>query len=220
MAAGAPDSVWMHRDWVLEQLADRATAEDQRVVQALGEAAMTIRTDGPMLQDGIAAHLAAIRGWARISDTLPEVPNLTSPDDRAWRAVDEVILRLQRGEIGDVHSQWRLLRGELATAAVDVFYRLSWSAVMELATPTVHEKLIEAFPDELCRLLEWGLTNRDRLTSKFDFPDAQQRDRYIVTTLGRVGVASSAALLRAYVVDPEIGDAALASVRALENRLE
>lgn len=220
MAARAPDSVWMHRDWVLEQVADRATAEDRRVVKVLGEAATKIRTDGPMLQDGIAAHLAAIRGWARISATLPEVSSLTSPDDRAWRAVDEVILRIHRGEIGDLHSQWRLLAGDLATAAVDVFYRLSWSAVMELATPTAHEKLIGAFPDELRRLLEWGLTNRDRLTSKFDFPDVQERDRYIVTALGQVGVASTASLLRAYVVDPELGDAAVASVRALENRRE
>jgi hypothetical protein len=219
MAASVPDSVWMHRDWVLEELADRATAPDQRVVQVIGEAASRIRTEGPMLQDEIAAHLAAIRGWARISDALPEASEVASTDDRAWRAIDEVILRLQRGEFA-VPPQWRLLHGELAPAAVDVFYRLSWSAVMERGEVTVHEQITRAFPEELRRLLEWGLTNRNRLTSKFDFPDARERDQYIVRTLGRVGVASTASLLRDYLVDPEIGNLAVASVRELENRRE
>jgi hypothetical protein len=224
MAARAPESeFWAH--WLLREIADRAPSIDRRGRQVLRDAAMRVETHTPFSQDAIVAHLEGLRGWARLSDCLPHPPGPRpqDADSRAWRCFDEVIFRLEHdgdhADSSDTARQWSMLLGRYAPAAVDVLYHLRQAAIVgSPLRPSIHDWLMRAYPDEVRRLLEWGLAHRDKLTTCFLHVDTEQRQQYIVRTLGHVGTTSTAVLLRSYVADPALGGEAVTAIRQIEQR--
>jgi hypothetical protein len=84
--------------WVLREIADRADMIDGAGREVLRAAATTV-ADGLMPQEAVQAHLEGLRGWARIADALPDpVGSDGDIGRRAWRLVDELIFRLERGD--------------------------------------------------------------------------------------------------------------------------
>jgi Nuclease-related domain len=224
MAARAPESEFWE-DWLLSQIADHAPSMDRRGRQALRDAAMPVKTHTPFWQGAIVAHLEGLRGWAQLSDHLPD-PAEVRPQDadrRAWRCFDELIFRLERdGDRADSSNaarQWSMLLERYASAAVDVLYHLRRAAIVgsELR-PSVHDWLMQAYPDEVRRLLEWGLAHRDELTTSFPHVNTDERQQYIVRTLGHVGRASTAVLLRDYLANPALAGEAVTAIRQIEQR--
>jgi hypothetical protein len=223
MAVRAPDSEF-YASYVLGQIADSAPSIGRQARQVLRDAATRLATHTPSVQHAITAHLEGLRGWARISDQLPPAGTFShDPDRQAWRQFDELIFRLERGpgrtDGIDPAQLWSVLLGECASAAVDVMYQLSHAAIVgPPLEPAIHERLVQSHPDEIRRLLEWGLAHRDELTSCFPRPDPPQRARYIMQTLGHVGTTTTAVLLRGYLADPELGSEAVTAIRRIEQR--
>ena len=83
-------------------------------------------------------------------------------------------------------------------------------------TPSVHDRLLNVYPDQVRQLLEWALNHRNQFGNPLW--RAYTVDDYIVRALGTVGTASTADMLRNYVDDPELGHAAVAAVKAIETR--
>lgn len=73
--------------------------------------------------------------------------------------------------------------------------------------------LIRAYRDQLRQLLEWALAHRDQFNPKVWNWQVHDVGEYIVRALGRVGVASTAELLRHYIHDAELGVAAVDAIR-------
>jgi hypothetical protein len=63
-----------------------------------------------------------------------------------------------------------------------------------------------------------GLAHREELTTCFLHVDTEQRQQYIVRTLGQVGTTSTAVLLRSDVADPALGGEAVTAIRQIEQR--
>jgi len=77
-----------------------------------------------------------------------------------------------------------------------------------------HDLLLAAYPEQIRILMQWALTHRDELK---EWPDPHI-ERYVVNTLGRVGIAATAEMLRHYVDHPDLGQPAIAAIKAIENR--
>lgn len=220
LARQDPSCIW--RSWVIEQMGAAVSTHPEIVSDALGEEATRLIVDGHMPQDDIAAHLGAVRAWARIRGSLPTVARDLSCDEHAWRLVDELVLGLERQALGmDVGASmdriWQALLGDCATAAVDVLFQVAWSEkVTSVPEITPHDQIINAFPSECRELLTRGLVNRRNLTSRFPHDDSANRDEYIVTTLGKVGDAATAEILRGYLLDDALGSSTVAAIKAIE----
>jgi hypothetical protein len=210
------------RSWSFEQLVGAiptGNAElDRTAAATIAAAASTISSDGFMLQEDIAVHLAAVRAWARIDDALPPGDPALSDDETAWRLVDGLVMHLERHSvIGDPARSWAALLTDVPHAAVDVFYQLRSVCFGDFGGRiSVHRQILDAFPDQIRRLFEWGLVHREQLTSRFHYRDPQDRDRYIINTLGVVGSQNTAALLRGYLPDPDLGPAAVDALRRID----
>ena len=69
-------------------------------------------------------------------------------------------------------------------------------------------------PEQVRTLMQWALTHRGELK---EWPDPHI-ERYVVDTMGRVGVAATAEMLRHYVDHPDLGPSAIAAIKAIESR--
>jgi hypothetical protein len=152
------------------------------------------------------------------------VPNFDPPahpraDDRAWRCMDELIFNDEISDVpGSSPGVWDRLLREFPEAAVDVIYQLWHATIMGCDSVSVYEKLLRNYPNEVRSLLEWGLKNRESLTSFFVNigTDRRSRDTYIVETLGVVGNAATSSLLKGYVADSVLGEAAVKAIRTID----
>jgi hypothetical protein len=221
--AETSDNLAAQPGWLLREIADRAEMTDDAGREVLREAAATV-ADGWMPQETVQAHLEGLRGWARIAEALPEPGS--SDDDirrRAWRLVDELIFRLERGgpTTGEEAARWwQELLGQCAPAAVDVLFMVhSANALGSFAGrgPQPYERLVKAYPDQVRALLQWGLPNRGRLVPTMRMPPAEL-PRYMIGELGRIGDAGTVALLHDYLPDPDLGHLAVESIRMIERR--
>lgn len=222
----------INRDYILNQIVERLdrVGADPDAIGVVREAALTVDRDNPNAQEAVFAHLEGLRGWAKLADHLPP-PAATDGDlaQRAWRIFDELVFALMRGTplVGDeADRRWAELLDLCAPAAVDVLDHLRAATLSYTYLPerTWHDRLVAAYPDQVLQLLEWGLINRDKLTDclRSGPPDwrADRRNQHLLNELGRLGNARTASLLRAYVVDPDIGNAAVEAIRGIEARTE
>jgi hypothetical protein len=223
MAAQAESRQWQP-GWVLREIADRAELADDAGREVLREAATSI-ADNPFPVEAVQAHLAGLRGWARIADRLPAAdPEDGDMGQRAWRLVDELIFQLERDEPADENEtarHWRELHDRCAPAAVDVLSRVRQASAMEFfgrQATRPYDRLVEAYPGQIRSLLQWGLPNRDQLVSTTRWP-TRELTSYMLGELGRVGDAGTVALLHGYVPDRELGPLAVKAVRTIERRL-
>ena len=225
----------IHNDFTVRHLADAACG-DGIVASALAVHAGAVPPQWGMVQEEAAAHLQALRGWAKISSTLPpKMP--TDPDhpqdpaiEIAWRLVDELLLALLRGEPDHVRAEeiWQQLSTELPIAATCVLADVNSALLFANYSASIsgepqfipHQVLLAAYPEQIRRLLEWALGQRDQ------FGPARQRGpwsagSYIVRTLAVVGTADTADLLRHhYIHDDQVGGDAVAAVHAIDARLQ
>jgi hypothetical protein len=90
----------------------------------------------------------------------------------------------------------------------------------DLAYFEPYQALLAAYPDQVRELLEWALSHRDELT-KDAWDPMGGIDNFVVRTLGRVGTAQTANVLRHhYVHDTQLGRDAIDAVHAIEARTQ
>jgi hypothetical protein len=234
MSVLAP-GVSIHNDFTVRHLADAACG-DGIVARALAIHAGAVPPQWGMVQEEAAAHLHALRGWAKISSTLP--PRVPSDPDHprdpliqtAWRLVDELLLALLRGESDPVRAEeiWHQLSAELPVAATCVLAEVQsalrfanhWASMNGEPQFDPHQMLLTSYPEQVRQLLEWALGHRDQ------FGPVQPRGpwsagKYIVRTLAAVGTADTADLLRHnYIHDDELGGDVVTAVHTIDARLD
>jgi energy-coupling factor transporter ATP-binding protein EcfA2 len=211
-------------DWIIREIIKTADLADSKVRGVLVSHASRFDRTSPFLQSSISTFLEALRGCAYFADTPPILHSGEegSADLEAWRRVSELVFNLARGNAGTldadrVRDLWDALLGEFAAAAVDVFFHINIASHMSAhGGVSSHAQLLLSYPTEVRELLEWALVHRDRLTSYFAIGHSGGRDAYIVRTLGIVGDASTQTLLRRYVLDEVLGEAAVVAVRHIE----
>lgn len=218
--AARDEGMSFNREWVLREVADRAAGADVAAVAVLREAAATVPT-GWQPQEAVQAHLEGLRGWAVVSDALPVAAPAASIVARAWRLVDHLVFAILRDDEADAPPaplEWDELLDLCAPATVDVLYWLSSADARwyRRSNPGVYEELVERYPKQVRQLMEWGLSNRDSLVSQFEHVDVQGRARYMIEVLAAVGDARTRSLLQHYVLDPDLGPAAVEAIRKLE----
>jgi hypothetical protein len=215
-AAGSDPGDWL-TDWIIAELLKAGDPTDPAFQRTMRRFARPPAKDAVSHQDAVAAFVAAIQGCARFSPEPPTADAESAPT-QAWECVGQLIFDLAGGAGANDRTErcWERLTGELRAAAIDVFYELE-SADRRRVTEdeTAYARLLDGHRDNLRALLEWGLVNGESLTSHFSFAFRPERDQYIVRTLGTVGDDATAAVLRSYIHDDELGPAAVASIRQI-----
>jgi hypothetical protein len=217
MATGGPEGI-VNLSWVLEELAELAPTGDldldADLQQVFRQAASTVRETSPMVQEGVSMHVAGLRGWATYAAEPPSTPGPSHGLARAWRAVDRLILGLLRGAGGPYDAVWDEILGGCAADAVDVFHQLRFGASMS-TTESIHDQLVQTFPNQSRQLLEWGLQHRSSLTSHLRCLSTADLEHYVINTLGVVGNEMTAVALSAYLSEPDLAGVAVAAIRQI-----
>jgi hypothetical protein len=225
MLALRQDKTPFHVDWMVAQLADHAEPLSGDELAVLQRHAADVDLDVPMAHEPMSAHVQALRAWARISAQPPEPPS-TDGDlmKHAWRLVDTLLFALFRGQVTPAQQAdrvWEELLDLCPAQAALALYHLQSGDVLRahLNEPTAFGQLLAAHPDRVRQVLEWALANRDNFGNGFETrvsPD--WRDRFVVNTLGQVGTRDTTELLREYLTDPDLGQAAVEAIRDIERR--
>ena len=224
MSVLAPDHSFASSS-VMRELADAACSSEGIFGRALASGAGSVPDDTVFPQEVVAAHLYALRGWAKVASTMPPAEASADPLVVAWRLVDELLLALFRGDDMAARAEaiWQQLITELPAHSTAVLHnlhgaRMVYSGEQEPFAP--YHALLGAYPEQVRLLLEWALPRRDQL----DLPRRHavwNLGGYLVRALGEVGTAETADLLRThYVHDAELGHDAVAAVRAIDARTE
>ncbi|OBH59004.1 hypothetical protein A5687_21325 [Mycobacterium mantenii] len=226
MSALAPDIDFSFSTaYVMRHLADGVRSHDGIVARALAQGAGTAPDDDMMRQEVVAAHLHALRGWAKIAATLPPATNPTGRAATAWRLVDELLLALFRdGNAADRAEEiWQRLITGLpadATAVLNDIYHAMLVNYPGQDHFSPHQALLAAYPEQVRQVLEWALTHRDEFSGP-KWRGVWDVGTYVVRALGQVGTAETADLLRYhYIQDAELGDEAVAAVHAIDARTQ
>jgi hypothetical protein len=230
MSVLAPGLGSISNPYALRHIADGASGTEGIIAQALAHFAGVVPDDTLARQEAVASHLHGLHGWARVSDTLP--PSTTprgEPFAIAWRMVDELVLRLLRGDSNDAAAQaiWHQLRldfpGYAATILCDMHH-----AEMSLFTYhdpdgdkfNPHRTIVDTYPDHVRAIAEWALTHREELTRPTWTHSIWAIGPYALRVLGAVGTADTADLLRHhYIHDKNLGRNAIEALKAIDTRL-
>jgi hypothetical protein len=223
MAARCSPADGIETDWILGDLArtDLANPAVRDLFISFLRTADPSTWHGAQL--GISSCIQALRACARFCTEPPFHPE-GSRELCAWMVIAQLCFWIERKQLGaDVPAKvrdalWSELLGDLRAAAGAVFHKLK-SAEMGVRT-RIHEQLVHEYPRELCDLLQWSIAHRGQLTTCFHSHDEVERDRYFLDTLGRVGNAATAALLRDYANDAVLAEPAARAIRAIELRAD
>ena len=224
MAARSEDFPF-DRDWMMNAIIERLDYVDDDAKAVLRNAVLGMDWDSPFQQETVGAHLIALRGWAAIADNLPPAANTDENiAQRAWRIIDELLFALLRGTdpaSGKLSALWTELLDLCAPAAVDVLAHLKSARTWEYnsAEPSMYERLLAAWPDQIRQLIEWAVRHQDRLLATFNNGPAHDRLPRLVEDLAIIGTDDTATLLQSYVSEAEIGNAAVTAIRAIKRRL-
>ncbi|MHC6214752.1 NERD domain-containing protein [Rhodococcus ruber] len=223
MSILAPDHSFS-TPYAMKQLADGARSSEGIVGRALAQGAGTVPDDTLIRQEVVAAHLYALRGWAKVSSVMPPAAASGEPFAIAWRLVDELLLSLFGRGTGAVRVEaiWQQLITEVPAYSTVILHDIYRATLINYNQDRFapHQTLLAAYPDQVRQLLEWALARRDELAAS---PHHAGRNLggYLVRTLGEVGTEQTADLLRShYVLDAELGQHAVASVHAIEARTQ
>ena len=223
MAARSSPADGIETDWILGELArtDLANPAVRDLFISFLRTADPSTWHGAQL--GIRSCTQALRACARFCAEPPFHPE-GSRELCAWTTVAQLCFWIERKHLGaDAPAKvrdalWSALVGDLRVAAGAVFHELK-SAETGVRVD-IHEQLVHEHPRELRDLLQWSIAHRDQLTTCFHSRDEAERDRYFLDTLGRVGNAATAALLRDYVNDAVLAEPAARAIRAIELRVD
>lgn len=224
MAARSEDFPF-HRDWMMNAIVKGLDYVDDDAQAVLRKAVLSMDWDSPFREETVSAHLIALSGWAEIADTLPPAANTDgNTAQRAWRIIDELLFALLRGTdpaSGKLSALWAELLDMYAPAAVDVLAHLrsvrAWA--YNSAEPSMYERLLTAWPDQIRKLIEWAVRHPDQLLATFSNGPAHDRLPSLVEDLAIIGTDDTATLLQSYVSEAEIGKAAVTAIRAIKRRV-
>lgn len=218
---GAPEHSFS-TDWMLGQLVRIAGPES---LPALLRWAAIPRPDAFSPQQAASCFLTGLAGCARLLDRPPDFGALTTDDDVAWATYGEMLFWLLRpgltqgDRLSHCHPLWERLLTNLAFQAVDPLCRFA------TANLRPHEDkadalgtLVDAFPDEMRRVLTFSLRNHTRLTSLFRYPPHDGYLGFLIGWLGRLGDQHAVPLLEALLESPEVGQTAAEALRAIRSR--
>lgn len=223
MAARSSD-LHSHSAWIMNAIVECPDYVNDDACEALRQAVLTVDWDNLLQDEAVGAHLIALRGWATIADELPTPPHSDqSIANRAWRAIDEILFALLRNADPmsvELSAHWGELHGPCAPAAVDVLAHLRAAQMWEMNSgqPSMYQRLLTACPNQVRQLIEWAVPNRDQLAVTFRNGPTYNRLRGLVTDLGIVGTEDTTALLQSHISDDDIGDTAIAAIRAIKRR--
>jgi hypothetical protein len=207
---------WDH--WILGEFKDLSSPAVRRAVTAYVARADPERWLSQ--QEGMAAVIAALRLLVADGASLPEPANRGCADP-AWRASLTIIM----GELSDaagtspdteaVDGAWTALLSEHRDVFASVLANLHLASIIDDG-PSVYERVLSAVPAEGVEVLIWSLEHPEQTRALcgwvYDLP------AHIVEWLGRIGDRRAADVLRRFTGDPEVGEAAAAAVRAIEER--
>jgi hypothetical protein len=206
-------------DWLLQHLVESG---DQRAVLAYQRWATHLNTDSPSHQEAVVCYTLAVQGWAQFMQEPPVLAGTSDDTHAAWECYGAIIFWMHRTgpTPAEVSSRcapyWRRLQNELLPAAADPLYQLRNARHFPYTEgPTLIDRIMRAFPDQIRPLLEWGLAHPADLTSAFSHGCSHERGQYLVCMLSTAGNAGTAELLRAYIDDAVLGASAIEAIKKL-----
>ena len=203
-------------DTIIDELVKMATPGDTDIREVLGLEAGRLDTESISPQEAVAVHVLAVQGMGIFGAHLP-AQDTSLP--AAWRRVDELVLALARGREPEIHEagarNWPVLLNEEAGSAIDVLLRMSRAYGTLDGDSTSYLRLTDAFPDEVRRLLEWGINHLDLITRTTPLSSYTVHAPFIIRELGRLGIRETAHLLEPWLADPQFGDEAASAIRRL-----
>lgn len=222
MALVGSDTDWIATSWIIAEFDDLSDPLTRAaVVRYVGR---TDPSDWFSPQLGMEGLVGALRLLAAEGAPLPD-PIDNGSTDPAWRACMTVIM----GALADaggwpVHRQsvdeaWAAMTGRHRDVLASLLLNLSHVDVRPSRQEgaVVHELVVAALPPNATDALIWIVEHPDDIRSLPRF-DHGVRD-HVIRLLGLLGDRRAADALRRLADDPEVGEAAAAAVRAIENRV-
>jgi hypothetical protein len=221
MALVGSDTDWIATSWIIgefDHLADPLTRA--AIVRYVGR---TDPSDWFSPQLGMEGLVGALRLLAAEGAPLPD-PIDNGSTDPAWRACMTVIMGAL-ADAGDwpvrrqcVDEAWAALTGRHRDVLASLLLNLSHVDLRpsRQERTAVHELVVAALPPNAIDALIWAVEHPDDIRSLPSF-DHGVRD-HVIRLLGLLGDRRAADALRRLAEDPELGEAAAAAVRAIENR--
>lgn len=220
MALVGCDAGAFYADYILNELDDLSDPDARAAVIAF--VARAAPSDWLMAQSGMEAVVRALGLLLTAGLPLPE-PEAGGSPDPAWRAAMTVILGALDDAAGgqvdrrSVDAAWAALTGPRRDTLASLLFNLHGIPRFGRGDlPDVQELVIANMPSVGVDVLVWSLEHPDRVRSLCRFDYGWRRR--VVDVLARRGDRRAADVLRRLVNDPEIGEAAVAAVRAIETR--
>lgn len=219
IALGGDDVGWLTIGWILGEIEDLADPYTRAAV--INYVARANPSNWLSAQWGMQAVVRALRLLVDAGVPLPDAVDGGSTDP-AWRASLTVIMGTLASvgdEPNDLQAQdapWVALLDEHRDVLASLLLNLRQMRNLSDDAEDVHELVLAAMPAAGMDVLIWSLEHPDRTRSLCQH-DHGVRD-YVIDLLGRIGDRRAADVLRRFVDEPGLGEAAAAAVRAIETR--
>lgn len=220
--AAMGSSFFLSDSFVLRELVRFEDASSKAAFQFHAE---TVRIDEAMQQEAVAMWCLGIIGCARIGAPLPIRQNVAGTASLAWRLIGELLYSKHIGEstLQETDEIWLTLRSEAANGAVDVLFHLQHAEHI-IGSDTENQEywyraLFIKSESRMRELLEYSLLHLDQLVSMAKWDRRDERNRFIVQTLGVVGNQPSVAILRQFIGHPILGKEVVAAIEQINGRV-
>ena len=211
LALACPD-VSLHSAWLLSECLEHGDSDVLPIYQRFAAA---IEGDSPSPQDSTAAFLRGIEGCARFMDTPPPYTGAKTPSHRAWATIGQIFFWTYRGSDAG-RTLWSQLGGPTRLAAADVLHNIVFCG-WKLAGPHQPADLVALYPDDMRRVVEDCLRERESLPTVFNCGGSRDRNviSYLIDVLGTVGDENSIRLLQTLIDDSEFGKHAIQAIQSI-----
>jgi hypothetical protein len=223
MALRASDADNLHAGWLLAQLESR---DEPRLQSAVSDfLARVDPLDWVAPQLAMESTLLAVGYLARAG--LPRPATSASQEVDAWETFIDLLYGFLRGAgerpdgMEARGQQCRLLLTAHRPVLADLLWQLHVATTRHLMSDhslDLEDPLIRALGDDLVAALVWSLEHPEKLRTAFRASFTDDRGRHIIKLLADIGDARAANVLRRFVDDPVLGEAAVEGVRAIEAR--
>jgi energy-coupling factor transporter ATP-binding protein EcfA2 len=222
-ALGAPDYSF-NIGWILQQLVEM---DFSNAIKAYLKWGIIPYSEVPSIDEAIRAFLWAIIGLAYHSDKLPHLNRPLRDDEAAWRAYGEILFWLHKPSIteSDMREKcapcWERLESLYIRAALDPLFLIEksirWGA--EHNKVRIKDPII-IFPSEVKAILTECVKIMPELTSLFKFVSwrRQERNKFIVEMLGKIGDETTIPFLEPILESAELGAEAARAIHDIRGR--
>lgn len=224
LAAAAKADGWLV-DTLMGELADHATE-----LGPLGQAILERRAgrmEGTEVMRGevAAAHLAGIRGWAKIADRLPASHHADDAQGRAWRAMDQLLFTIALGDPGasaglvaDADEAWEMLtRSYPVEGAIVLSDVRAAGQSMGLTGRGALDQLLARWPAQMAALAFAALERRSAFSARpWDSDGAALCALLLSEVIAEVSDESALNRLRELLEDPVLSELAESTIRRIE----